>query len=546
MKILVEKRYPTLNRVKAIKRAVDILASLDDDASGGVDFEEFVLYCEEDVVLATLPQIIIHQMRKRLLGVDYWKSKTKEIRSKPVNKVLFSSRFPEYAAELTGKLPEALRLANTEAMRAQMQELREADEGQLAGPKPIIVKEHKALGGGIEFPRTLKKIGTIKLIHLAKGASSKVLDVSKGVLRAAPGLENLRTRNKGSEEDKEAEAEAVETEEGNEYSMTSEERQKYGTVFRKLDEDGSGTLDGAEAAPLLMRSGLPTSVLKNVWQLSDVDKEGSLNEHEWAVAMHLIICIGTRGLPVPAALPQCLLEEAWDGHEPPPPPGVSQEQLAATGPVAASGIEPHASVEHGVLSLSDDGADVEEQTPEDRFHELLWETTLALEPVGDAGYSFKKDFPNLWCQSKETKVTEKIEKQRRGSVAKAVTTRLYKTLSSLMRDCGTQRWKLNEAFHTWLEVVSVAEAGPGDSNQGTRNEGGVAITFKEDDLLDIDNLDQDMHSMIVSRLEGEKPLDLELQDLFVADYCQAILERQKTCNKAIPLAMFSKGVGLAA
>lgn len=38
-------RYPTLDRKHALHRALEILAHLDEDCSGGVSFEEFKQFC---------------------------------------------------------------------------------------------------------------------------------------------------------------------------------------------------------------------------------------------------------------------------------------------------------------------------------------------------------------------------------------------------------------------------------------------------------------------------------------------------------------------
>ena len=39
--------------------------------------------------------------------------------------------------------------------------------------------------------------------------------------------------------------------------------------------------------PILERSGLPVDTLRQVWNLSDIDRDGQLDSDEFAVAMHL-------------------------------------------------------------------------------------------------------------------------------------------------------------------------------------------------------------------------------------------------------------------
>jgi len=54
--------------------------------------------------------------------------------------------------------------------------------------------------------------------------------------------------------------------------------------------------------PILERSQLPVDVLRQVWNLSDIDRDGALDADEFAVAMHLTReC--TAGRSLPATLP---------------------------------------------------------------------------------------------------------------------------------------------------------------------------------------------------------------------------------------------------
>ena len=48
-------RYPTLDRKHALHRALEILAHLDDDCSGGISFEEFKQFCNMYVAVLAYP-----------------------------------------------------------------------------------------------------------------------------------------------------------------------------------------------------------------------------------------------------------------------------------------------------------------------------------------------------------------------------------------------------------------------------------------------------------------------------------------------------------
>ena len=51
-----------------------------------------------------------------------------------------------------------------------------------------------------------------------------------------------------------------------------------------------------------MTTGLPKEVLRSVWELSDLDKDGLLDMDEFSVAMYL--CRQSQsGFPIPSALP---------------------------------------------------------------------------------------------------------------------------------------------------------------------------------------------------------------------------------------------------
>lgn len=90
------------------------------------------------------------------------------------------------------------------------------------------------------------------------------------------------------------------------YAMSGEDRARYLNHFAPYDTNGDGFVEGAQAVELFSRSGLDRQALGKVWELSDNDKDSRLNPDEFAVAMHLIVCVSKRGLPVPARLPPSL------------------------------------------------------------------------------------------------------------------------------------------------------------------------------------------------------------------------------------------------
>jgi EH domain-containing protein 1 len=63
----------------------------------------------------------------------------------------------------------------------------------------------------------------------------------------------------------------------------------------------NGKVSGAAAKKVLSSSGVPTTALRDIWNLSDIDSDGQLDLNEFVVAMFLIDMV-KQGHSVPAAL----------------------------------------------------------------------------------------------------------------------------------------------------------------------------------------------------------------------------------------------------
>jgi hypothetical protein len=63
--------------------------------------------------------------------------------------------------------------------------------------------------------------------------------------------------------------------------------------FAQCDSNRDGFIDADEARELLTQSGLPNGILAQIWTLSDLDRDGKLNESEFVIAMALV----NRGAP---------------------------------------------------------------------------------------------------------------------------------------------------------------------------------------------------------------------------------------------------------
>lgn len=87
--------------------------------------------------------------------------------------------------------------------------------------------------------------------------------------------------------------------------IVSREKPKYDEIFRNLNPT-EGKVTGMAAKSEMVKSKLPNSVLSKVWKLADVDKDGMLDEEEFALAMHLIN-IKIDGNDLPSDLPSHLV-----------------------------------------------------------------------------------------------------------------------------------------------------------------------------------------------------------------------------------------------
>ncbi|XP_063771342.1 intersectin-2 isoform X2 [Pseudophryne corroboree] len=87
----------------------------------------------------------------------------------------------------------------------------------------------------------------------------------------------------------------------NMWAITTEERAKHDKQFASLNP-AAGLITGDQARNFFLQSGLPPAVLAEIWSLSDLNKDGKMDQLEFSIAMKLIK-LKLQGQTLPMILP---------------------------------------------------------------------------------------------------------------------------------------------------------------------------------------------------------------------------------------------------
>jgi len=96
-----------------------------------------------------------------------------------------------------------------------------------------------------------------------------------------------------------------EEEDKNVWVITKEQYSYYVTQFKAMQANPRGVIPGTQAKEFFEKSRLPIQELRQIWQLSDVTKDGCLSLEEFLTAMHLVV-LRRNDIPLPEQLPLCL------------------------------------------------------------------------------------------------------------------------------------------------------------------------------------------------------------------------------------------------
>lgn len=93
---------------------------------------------------------------------------------------------------------------------------------------------------------------------------------------------------------------------GGNWAIDPIEKSQSDQFFDMLDTTRQGVLQGEIAVPFFVQSGLPEETLAQIWDLSDIRKEGSLTKEEFAVARRLVMDV-LAGKQLPDQLDQSMI-----------------------------------------------------------------------------------------------------------------------------------------------------------------------------------------------------------------------------------------------
>jgi len=168
--------------------------------------------------------------------------------------------------------------------------LRQVWNVALDGSKAIGVKEFNTLLRGVSVAQSLRIKNISKELILSTAAEELPHPVFEG-FEIVPEKVEKTDETPGLDD--------------NLWAILAGQRTQYDEVFAK-QTIVEGKLAGPAAVGLFQQSGLSTTDLRNIWNLADVDMDGKLSEAEFAIAMHLIMCVKRRSWTVPTKLPVVL------------------------------------------------------------------------------------------------------------------------------------------------------------------------------------------------------------------------------------------------
>lgn len=111
------------------------------------------------------------------------------------------------------------------------------------------------------------------------------------------------------------------------YTMVPAENSRYQALFPQY-QNADGYVYGKEAVELFTKSGLDQGTLRTIWNMVDYPVDNRLSKLEFAIAMHLIVCVSKKNLPMPNVFPpslKALKDQELQPQQQPPSPQQQQQ-----------------------------------------------------------------------------------------------------------------------------------------------------------------------------------------------------------------------------
>lgn len=160
----------------------------------------------------------------------------------------------------------------------------------------------------VERFRNVLTGGDIKMSDWPKLKPKYIEAVDEALTKDIPSLMSKLPGMKGSQGGGSAESNPFEEDQKvTGWTVSDEAKARYSQFFNQLNPQ-FGKLSGGQVKDAFLKFGLEVTALRDIWNLSDIDKDGHLDLDEWCVAMHLVEVVKSQGLgSLPATLPLSLM-----------------------------------------------------------------------------------------------------------------------------------------------------------------------------------------------------------------------------------------------
>uniref|UniRef100_A0A336MC39 CSON014849 protein n=1 Tax=Culicoides sonorensis TaxID=179676 RepID=A0A336MC39_CULSO len=114
-----------------------------------------------------------------------------------------------------------------------------------------------------------------------------------------------------------------------EWVVTTMQKLRYDEIFEKSDQDHDGLVSGGEIKDVFLKSGLPTKVLAEIWNLCDTSSCGKLTREQFALAMWMVERKQKENIDPPKQLAPNMIPPSLRPKVVVPPPTMAASAISA-------------------------------------------------------------------------------------------------------------------------------------------------------------------------------------------------------------------------